>query len=51
MPALRRKQSSAAKAGVHYTAVMYGLKLAAARQAVPFREASFSAAFEAAVGH
>jgi hypothetical protein len=26
---------------------MYGLKLAAARQAVPFREASFSAAFEA----
>jgi hypothetical protein len=30
---------------------MDGLKLAAARQAVPFREASFSAAFEASVGH
>ena len=29
---------------------MYDLKLAAARQAVPFKEASFSAAFEAAVG-
>jgi hypothetical protein len=29
---------------------MYGLKLAAARQAVPFREACFSVAFEAAVG-
>jgi hypothetical protein len=29
---------------IHYTAIMYGLKLAAARQAVPFREASFSAA-------
>jgi hypothetical protein len=51
MPALRRKQPSAALSRFHYTAVMYGLKLAAARQAVPFREASFSAAFEAAVGH
>ena len=43
MPALRRKQPSAAKSRFHHTAVMYGLKLAAARQAVPFREASFSA--------
>jgi hypothetical protein len=42
MTALRRKQPSAAKSRFHYTAVMYGLKLAAARQAVPFREASFS---------
>jgi hypothetical protein len=30
---------------------MDGLKLAAAREAVPFREASSSAAFQAAVGH
>jgi hypothetical protein len=30
---------------------MDGLKLAATRQAVPFREAGFSAAFEAAVGN
>jgi hypothetical protein len=41
MPALRRKQPSAAKSRFHYTAVMYGLK------AVPFREASFSATCKA----
>jgi hypothetical protein len=40
MPVLRREQPSAAKAEF-ITAVMYGLK------AVPFREASFSAACEA----
>jgi hypothetical protein len=38
MPALRRKQPSAAKSRFHYIAVMYGLKAAASMQAVPFRE-------------
>jgi hypothetical protein len=37
-------EKAALSGRIHYTTVMYGLKLAAARQAVPFIEASFSAA-------